>query len=150
MNSTPIQGAAYRGRVAPSPQVGSTSAMPARSGLPPSEAADRGGTLILRNEDLDPQRCRPEFVRRNDRRFALAWNLLDRKARIAAALRALHARASVGPIILQAWKQLREQRGLIYPCTVFAEGCGAIRWAPRTKAMMTRCTRESASPGSIT
>jgi glutamyl-tRNA synthetase len=52
----------YRGRLAPSPtgllHLGHARAfwMAAR------RAAEHGGALIFRNEDLDSQRCRPEFV----------------------------------------------------------------------------------------
>ena len=53
----------YRGRIAPSPtgllHVG--HAMTFWTAYQRARAA--GGTLILRNEDLDPQRSQPEFVR---------------------------------------------------------------------------------------
>src|SRR5512142_3137747 len=57
MNSLP-----YRGRLAPSP-TGLLHLGHARTFWIAAERARRhGGTLILRNEDLDPQRCRPEFA----------------------------------------------------------------------------------------
>ncbi|HSH95554.1 MAG TPA: glutamate--tRNA ligase family protein, partial [Roseimicrobium sp.] len=52
----------YRGRLAPSP-TGLLHLGHARTFWKAFERAKTvGGTLILRNEDLDPQRSRPEFV----------------------------------------------------------------------------------------
>ncbi len=52
----------YRGRLAPSP-TGLLHLGHARTfWLAHERARTAGGTLILRNEDLDPDRCRPEFV----------------------------------------------------------------------------------------
>lgn len=52
----------YRGRLAPSP-TGYLHLGHARTFWTAHERARAaGGTLVLRNEDLDPDRCRPEFV----------------------------------------------------------------------------------------
>ncbi len=52
----------YRGRLAPSP-TGLLHLGHARTfWMAAQRAAERGGHLILRNEDLDAQRCRPDFV----------------------------------------------------------------------------------------
>lgn len=52
----------YRGRLAPSP-TGLLHLGHARTfWMAARRAAEHGGQLILRNEDLDSQRCRPEFV----------------------------------------------------------------------------------------
>src|SRR3954465_13194377 len=52
----------YRGRLAPSP-TGYLHVGHARTfWVAAQRAAQHGGTLILRNEDLARQRCRPEFV----------------------------------------------------------------------------------------
>lgn len=54
--------APYRGRLAPSP-TGLLHMGHARTfWIAAERAREQAGTLILRNEDLDPQRCRPEFV----------------------------------------------------------------------------------------
>src|SRR5918911_3323449 len=54
--------AAYRGRLAPSP-TGYLHLGHARTFWVAGERArTRGGTLVLRNEDLDPVRSRPEFA----------------------------------------------------------------------------------------
>ena len=53
----------YRGRIAPSP-TGYLHLGHARTFWQAFERArEREGVLIFRNEDLDPQRCRPEFAR---------------------------------------------------------------------------------------
>lgn len=55
--------ATYRGRIAPSP-TGLLHLGHARTFWTAFERARQaGGTLVLRNEDLDPQRSKPEFVR---------------------------------------------------------------------------------------
>ena len=52
----------YRGRLAPSP-TGYLHLGHARTfGIAQQRARSHGGTLVLRNEDLDRARCRPEFV----------------------------------------------------------------------------------------
>ena len=65
MDSSLIPGAQrtpYRGRLAPSP-TGLLHLGHARTFFTAyTRARDAGGALILRNEDLDTQRSRPEFV----------------------------------------------------------------------------------------
>lgn len=61
-NNNPTPSSEYRGRLAPSP-TGLLHLGHARTFWTAQErAVARGGTLILRNEDLDAQRCKPEFV----------------------------------------------------------------------------------------
>src|SRR5512138_3027165 len=53
----------YRGRIAPSP-TGYLHLGHARTFWTAQQrAVEQGGTLILRNDDLDRDRCKPEFVR---------------------------------------------------------------------------------------
>ncbi|HXG47929.1 MAG TPA: tRNA glutamyl-Q(34) synthetase GluQRS [Methylomirabilota bacterium] len=62
MTSDPATPPGYRGRLAPSP-TGYLHLGHARTFWTAHERARAaGGTLVLRNEDLDPDRCRPEFV----------------------------------------------------------------------------------------
>jgi glutamyl-tRNA synthetase len=67
----------YRGRLAPSP-TGYLHLGHARTFWTAQERAEaHGGTLILRNDDLDPARCRPEFVAamfEDLRWFGLRWS----------------------------------------------------------------------------
>ncbi len=104
----------YRGRIAPSP-TGLLHVGHARTFWTAFERArEHSGFLILRNEDLDVQRCTPEFV-----------------AAMIEDLRWLGIRWTEGPncggpygpytqserrkSYLEAWKKLRE-KGFIYPC----------------------------------
>ncbi len=68
---------AYRGRIAPTPtghlHLGHFATFHAAW----SRARAAGGVLVFRNEDIDPQRCRPEYVAaaREDLRWAgLDWD----------------------------------------------------------------------------
>jgi glutamyl-tRNA synthetase len=118
----------YRGRLAPSP-TGLLHLGHARTfWVTAQRAAERGGRLILRNEDLDPQRCRAEFT----------WAMLE-------DLRWLGIEWTEGPDCggpfgpyaqserrlhyLAAWKKLRDQ-GLIYPCTCSRKDVAQATAAP--------------------
>ena len=60
--SEPAENVAYRGRLAPSP-TGLLHLGHARTfWIAQQRAQAAGGVLVLRNEDLDATRCRPEFV----------------------------------------------------------------------------------------
>lgn len=96
----------YRGRLAPSP----TGYLHVGHALTFWRAQERcrtaRGTLVLRVEDLDRDRCRPEFceaLSEDLRWFGLRWT--DTPVR-QSERRSLY---------LVAWKKLRDL-GLIYPC----------------------------------
>ncbi len=55
-------GKGYRGRLAPSPTGRLHLGHAKTFWTAQQRARERGGTLILRNDDLDVQRCKPEFV----------------------------------------------------------------------------------------
>ncbi len=97
----------YRGRLAPSP-TGLLHLGHARTFWTAQERAQAaGGRLLLRNDDLDASRCRPEFVtamREDMAWFGLRWEepMISQSERIPlyrATLARLHA------------------AGLIYPCS---------------------------------
>lgn len=97
----------YRGRLAPSP-TGLLHLGHARTfWIAAQRAASSGGELLLRNDDLDGDRCRPEFVdalREDLAWLGLRWRepMISQSARLPAyraALERLHA------------------AGLIFPCT---------------------------------
>ncbi len=97
----------YLGRLAPSP-TGLLHLGHARTFWTAQERARAaGGTLLLRNDDLDTARCRPEFVaamQEDMRWFGLDWQepMVTQSARIPlyrAALARMHS------------------AGFIYPCT---------------------------------
>ena len=91
-------------------------------------AVEHRGQLIFRNEDLDSQRCRPEFVQAmiEDLRWLdLEW------------VEGPDCGGPVGPYTqserrvhyLQAWKKLREL-GVIYPCTCSRKDVAQAAGAP--------------------
>ena len=105
----------YRGRLAPSP-TGLLHIGHARTfWIAAQRASGRHGTLILRNEDLDPQRSRPEFA------AAMIEDLLWLGIRWSEGP---DCGGASGPYVqserrahyLAAWRRLRDLR-LIYPCT---------------------------------
>lgn len=95
----------YRGRLAPSP-TGRLHLGHARTFWVAQERARAAhGTLLLRNDDLDRARCRPEFVdamREDMRWFGLEWldPMVSQSTRIPlyrAALARLHAAGHIYP-----------------------------------------------------
>src|SRR5207247_10210439 len=104
---------AYRGRVAPSP-TGHLHLGHARTFLIAAERA-KHGTLILRNEDLDPDRCRPEFAKAmiDDLRWlGINWQ----EGPNCGGRFAPYSQRERREFYFVAWKQLRD-RGFIYRCT---------------------------------
>ena len=98
----------YRGRIAPTP-TGDMHVGHARTFVSAwRRAADAGGALVLRIEDLDPLRCRAEWT-----------------ARAVEDLTWLGVRWSDGPhfqsrrrpVYEATWRVLRDA-GLVYPCHV--------------------------------
>ena len=105
----------YRGRLAPSP-TGLLHVGHARTFWSAAQrAAERNGTLILRNEDLDPQRCRPEFVQamiEDSRWLGICWS----EGPDCGGPFAPYTQSERREHYLAAWRRLCEQR-MIYPCT---------------------------------
>jgi glutamyl-tRNA synthetase len=105
----------YRGRLAPSP-TGLLHLGHARTfWIAAQRAILHGGQLILRNEDLDPQRCRHEFVQAmlED----LHWLGIDWSEGPDCGGRfGPYSQSERRAHYLDAWEKLRE-RGMIYPCT---------------------------------
>lgn len=105
----------YRGRLAPSP-TGLLHLGHARTFWTAAQrAAEDGGQLIFRNEDLDSQRCRPEFVHammEDLRWLGIQWN----EGPDCGGLVGPYTQSERREHYLAAWKRLREL-GMIYPCT---------------------------------
>jgi glutamyl-tRNA synthetase len=77
-------------------------------------AIEHRGTLILRNEDLDPQRSRPEFARamlEDLRWLGIRWSEGPDSGGPYGAYSQSERRAHY----LEAWRRLREG-GFLYPC----------------------------------
>ncbi|HEX8814450.1 MAG TPA: tRNA glutamyl-Q(34) synthetase GluQRS [Terriglobales bacterium] len=105
----------YRGRIAPSP-TGLLHLGHARTFLNAARrAADHHGTLIFRNEDIDPQRCRAQFadaMMEDLRWLGLRWT----EGPDCSGPHAPYLQSQRRDLYLDAWRKLRDS-GAIYPCT---------------------------------
>jgi glutamyl-tRNA synthetase len=83
-------------------------------------ARDAGGVLVFRNEDLDRERCRPQFVAamyEDLRWFGLDWQEgPDVAAQPNGGPFAPYTQSERHKYYLRAWERLRDS-GAIYPCT---------------------------------
>ena len=105
----------YRGRLAPSP-TGLLHAGHARTFWTAFERArEHSGLLVFRNEDLDRQRCKPEFV---DAMFEdLRWlGIHWEEGPDCGGPFAPYSQSQRREHYLMAWRQLRDS-GAIYPCS---------------------------------
>lgn len=104
----------YRGRLAPSP-TGLLHVGHARTfWIAAQRASEHKGILILRNEDLDPQRSRAEFARamvEDLRWLGIRWN----EGPDCGGEYGPYAQSERRTHYLEAWRRLREG-GFIYPC----------------------------------
>jgi len=132
----------YRGRLAPSP-TGLLHLGHARTFWTAQERAQAaGGVLLLRNDDLDTARCRPEFVQamlEDMAWFGLHWQepMVSQSERIPlyrAALARLHA------------------AGCLYPCSCSRRDVQQAATAPHENAVEPlypgTCRPENLAPGS--
>jgi glutamyl-tRNA synthetase len=118
----------YRGRLAPSP-TGLLHVGHARTfWIAAQRARDHAGTLILRNEDLDPQRCRTEFV---DAMFEdLHWLGIEwTEGPDRGGPHAPYSQSERRSQYLQAWRKLRDE-GWIYPCSCSRKDLALAATAP--------------------
>ena len=114
-SETAVESASYRGRLAPSP-TGLLHLGHARTFWTAYVRARRaGGALVLRNEDLDPQRSRAEFAARalGDLRWlGIEWQ----EGPDVGGPFAPYSQSARRGLYLEAWSRLLA-RGLVYPCT---------------------------------
>ena len=104
----------YRGRLAPSPTGFLHLGHAATFWIAQQRAAARGGALILRVEDLDHERCKPEFAAallEDLRWFGLRW---DEGPDIGGPHAPYRQRERMS-LYRAAWRQLADQ-GAVYPC----------------------------------
>jgi glutamyl/glutaminyl-tRNA synthetase len=110
MNQAP----AYRGRIAPSP-TGYLHLGHARTFWTATERSRaHEGVLVLRNEDLDGPRCRPEFavaMLEDLRWFGLEWQ----EGPDVGGPFAPYTQSQRGALYREAWRKLLDG-GWIYPC----------------------------------
>ena len=118
----------YRGRLAPSP-TGLLHLGHARTFWTAARrATERGGQLILRNEDLDSQRCRPEFVQamlEDLRWLGIQWA----EGPDCGGPLGPYTQSERRGFYLEAWRKLRES-GMIYPCTCSRKDVAQAAGAP--------------------
>jgi glutamyl/glutaminyl-tRNA synthetase len=105
----------YRGRLAPSP-TGLLHVGHARTfWVAAQRAKAHHGVLVLRNEDLDPQRSRPEFAKamiEDLQWFGIRWS----EGPDCGGEYGPYEQSGRRAHYLEAWRQLRDG-GSIYPCT---------------------------------
>ena len=118
----------YRGRLAPSP-TGLLHLGHARTfWIAARRAAERGGELILRNEDLDQPRCRAEFVAamiEDLRWLGIEWT----EGPDCGGAFGPYAQSERRAGYLEAWRKLRGC-GSIYPCTCSRKDVAQAAGAP--------------------
>ncbi|MGE5056453.1 MAG: tRNA glutamyl-Q(34) synthetase GluQRS [Acidobacteriota bacterium] len=118
----------YRGRLAPSP-TGLLHLGHARTfWIAARRCSERGGTLVFRNEDLDQQRCRPEFVQamiKDLRWLGISWT----EGPDCGGPFGPYSQSERRVHYLHAWQQLCD-RGLIYPCTCSRKDVAQSATAP--------------------
>jgi glutamyl/glutaminyl-tRNA synthetase len=118
----------YRGRLAPSP-TGLLHIGHARTfWIAAQRAIERGGTLILRNEDLDPQRSRPEYARamiEDLRWLGVRWS----EGPDCGGNYGSYTQSERRDYYLEAWRRLRDG-GFIYPCTCSRKDLAQAASAP--------------------
>jgi glutamyl-tRNA synthetase len=105
----------YRGRLAPSPTGYLHLGHAMTFWRAQERAREAGGTLILRVEDLDGVRCRPEFreaIAEDLRWFGLQWD----EGPDLGGPGSPYTQSERRETYLAAWQKLRDA-GLIYPCT---------------------------------
>ncbi|HEY6373071.1 MAG TPA: tRNA glutamyl-Q(34) synthetase GluQRS [Candidatus Sulfotelmatobacter sp.] len=118
----------YRGRLAPSPN-GLLHVGHARTfWIAARRATEHHGQLIFRNEDLDSQRCRPEFVMamlEDLRWLGIDWI----EGPDCGGPAGPYAQSERRAYYLEAWRKLRDL-GMIYACTCSRKDVAQSAGAP--------------------
>lgn len=131
MSALPVPEPTYRGRLAPSP-TGHLHLGHARTfWIAQERARANGGTLILRNDDLDRARCKPEFVAamyEDLKWFGFIWSegpdCGGPFAPYSQSERTAHYRAVLAQL---------QRDGFIYPCTCSRKDIAAAARAPHAE-----------------
>lgn len=118
----------YRGRIAPTP-TGFLHLGHARTfWIAMERAKEAGGTLVYRDEDIDPQRCKSDFTQsamEDLKWFGCRWEEGPDCGGPFGPYRQSERTAG----FLAAWAQLKEA-GLIYPCDKSRKDVAAATQAP--------------------
>jgi glutamyl-tRNA synthetase len=123
-----IASSSYRGRLAPSP-TGLLHIGHARTfWIAAQRALEHRGTLILRSEDLDPERSRAEFAQamiEDLQWLGIRWN----EGPDCGGDYGPYAQSERRAHYLEAWRRLRDG-GFIYPCTCSRKDLSQAASAP--------------------
>ena len=123
----------YRGRLAPSP-TGYLHLGHARTFLVAAERA-RGGTLVLRHDDLDTQRSRPEFVRAMVEDLGwlgIRWQEGPQTSGVETGDFGPYAQSLRGSFYREVFERLRAMAA-VYPCTCSRRDLQAAAHAPHAE-----------------
>lgn len=135
----------YRGRIAPSP-TGLLHFGHARTFWTAFvRAQEAAGTLVLRNEDLDPQRSRPEFADamiEDLRWLGIQWQ----EGPDVGGTFGPYSQGQRRDRYLGLWRQLLA-RGFLYPCTCSRRELSGIAQAPHHDAPSRQTVRFEGDEG---
>lgn len=122
----------YRGRLAPSP-TGYLHIGHARTFATAwRRAREAGGALVMRMEDLDPERSKPEYARAAIE--VLRWLGIDwDEGPDVSGPFAPYTQSERGEVYRAAWRRLREG-GFVYPCRCSRKDLAAALSAPHEGA----------------
>jgi glutamyl-tRNA synthetase len=118
----------YRGRLAPSPTGLLHIGHACTFWTAYQRAIACNGTLVFRNEDLDPQRSKAEFARamiEDLRWLGICWQ----EGPDAGGLFAPYEQSRRRAIYLETWRRLRDG-GFIFPCTCSRKDLATSAAAP--------------------
>ncbi len=112
--------ATYRGRLAPSPTGRLHLGHACTFWTAYLRAQERKGVLVLRDEDLDPQRSKPEYAEamlEDLKWLGIEWQ----EGPDIGGPFAPYRQSLRREFYLDAWRKLRDS-GAIYPCYLFPQG----------------------------
>lgn len=114
MESEKAGGKVYRGRIAPTPTGYLHLGHAKTFGLAAKRCRDAAGTLVLRIEDIDKTRCKPEFERavlEDLRALGITW----REGPDCGGAFPPYRQSENLEYFLEIWRKLKDG-GFIYPC----------------------------------
>ena len=126
--SSTTQGLPYRGRIAPSPTGLLHLGHACTFWTAYQRALQRAGTLVFRNEDLDPQRSKMEFARAmmdELRWLGIRWQ----EGPDIGGPFAPYEQSRRRELYLATWRKLRDG-GFLYPCTCSRKDLATSAAAP--------------------
>lgn len=118
----------YRGRLAPSPTGLLHLGHAATFWTAYERAREHVGTLVLRNEDLDPQRSKPEYVKafiEDLKWLGIEWQ----EGPDVGGPFAPYSQSERREFYVEAWRRLRDG-GYIFPCTCSRKDLAGSASAP--------------------